>query len=110
VEAGPEPTAQPTRDRRHERVVDRGTAGVGCPFDRVEVAADEGAAASRTDRMIQAAARRPPTGQGFPHGRPGSADYERCLAIGVISPTTELALYEGFNFAVGSDVLSPNAM
>ncbi|ABD12725.1 Fe-S oxidoreductase [Frankia casuarinae] len=38
---------------------------------------------------------------------PGSPDFERCLRTGLITPTTELALYDQFNFAIGSDRLSP---
>jgi radical SAM superfamily enzyme YgiQ (UPF0313 family) len=38
---------------------------------------------------------------------PGSPDYERCRADGLISHDTEPALFDQFNFAVGSDVLSP---
>lgn len=38
---------------------------------------------------------------------PGSADYGRFLQSGLIADDTELALFEGFNFAVGNDSMSP---
>jgi radical SAM superfamily enzyme YgiQ (UPF0313 family) len=38
---------------------------------------------------------------------PGSPDFQQCLAKGLISHDTELALYDQFNFAIGSDRLSP---
>lgn len=38
---------------------------------------------------------------------PGSPDFQECLKRGLISPDTELALYDQFNFAIGSDQLSP---
>jgi radical SAM superfamily enzyme YgiQ (UPF0313 family) len=53
---------------------------------------------------------------GIPYGSnpfypiPGSADYARCLGEGVVNPDTEMALFDGFNFACGSNVLSPEEM
>ena len=53
---------------------------------------------------------------GIPYGSnpfypiPGSGDYMRCLEAGVIKPDTEMALFDGFNFAVGSNTLSPDEM
>ncbi|WP_216215541.1 B12-binding domain-containing radical SAM protein [Amycolatopsis aidingensis] len=38
---------------------------------------------------------------------PGSPDFQQCLANGLITHDTELALYDQFNFAIGSDQLSP---
>ncbi len=38
---------------------------------------------------------------------PGSPDFRQCLSNGLISQDTELALYDQFNFAIGSDLLSP---
>ncbi|GAA2707393.1 B12-binding domain-containing radical SAM protein [Micromonospora olivasterospora] len=38
---------------------------------------------------------------------PGSPDFQQCLANGLITHDTELALYDQFNFAIGSDHLSP---
>lgn len=38
---------------------------------------------------------------------PGSPDFQQCLAKGLITHDTELALYDQFNFAIGSDQLSP---
>jgi radical SAM superfamily enzyme YgiQ (UPF0313 family) len=50
---------------------------------------------------------------GIPYGSnpfypiPGSADYARCLEADIIQLDTEMALFDGFNFAIGSNVLSP---
>ncbi|ANN18896.1 hypothetical protein SD37_26915 [Amycolatopsis orientalis] len=41
---------------------------------------------------------------------PGSTDYENCLRLGIVSHDIELGLFEGFNFAIGSDLLSPEEM
>ena len=38
---------------------------------------------------------------------PGSPDFEQCLRTRLITLDTELALYDQFNFAIGSDRLSP---
>lgn len=38
---------------------------------------------------------------------PGSGDFTRCLELGLIDRDTELALYDQFNFAIGSDQLGP---
>jgi len=38
---------------------------------------------------------------------PGSPDFQQCLAEGLISRDTELALYDQFNFAIGSDRIPP---
>lgn len=38
---------------------------------------------------------------------PGSPDFQQCLKLGLIFVDTELALYDQFNFAIGSDQLSP---
>jgi radical SAM superfamily enzyme YgiQ (UPF0313 family) len=38
---------------------------------------------------------------------PGSPDFQQCLERRLITHSTELALYDQFNFAIGSDRLSP---
>jgi anaerobic magnesium-protoporphyrin IX monomethyl ester cyclase len=41
---------------------------------------------------------------------PGSQDFERCVGLGLISRETEPALFDMFNFSIGSDVLSPDEL
>ncbi|WP_175482957.1 B12-binding domain-containing radical SAM protein [Actinokineospora iranica] len=41
---------------------------------------------------------------------PGSPDFQQCLGEGLITHDTELALYDQFNFAIGSDRLSPGEL
>ncbi|HEY3735080.1 MAG TPA: radical SAM protein [Streptosporangiaceae bacterium] len=38
---------------------------------------------------------------------PGSPDFQTCQRLGLITHDTELALYDQFNFAIGSDILPP---
>ena len=41
---------------------------------------------------------------------PGSQDFERCIELGLIARETEAALFDMFNFSIGSDVLSPDEL
>ncbi|SEG92318.1 Radical SAM superfamily enzyme YgiQ, UPF0313 family [Saccharopolyspora kobensis] len=41
---------------------------------------------------------------------PGSPDFQQCLGNGLITHDTELALYDQFNFAIGSDQLGPEEL
>ena len=41
---------------------------------------------------------------------PGSGDFNSCVAAGLIGPDTELALYDQFNFAIGSDRVRPDQL
>lgn len=39
---------------------------------------------------------------------PGSPDFETCLALGIVDPTTEPAFFDQFNFAFGNSPLTPD--
>ena len=41
---------------------------------------------------------------------PASPDYDRCIEQGLITADTEYALFDQFNFAIGSDRLSPEEL
>ncbi|KFZ76994.1 hypothetical protein ED92_38440 [Amycolatopsis sp. MJM2582] len=110
-------TTEPARLRKLRKgftSVEKVRAGAGWFLDQgVEVSASliVGLLGQDLTRAAQDAARLATAGLGFGSNPfypiPGSTDYENCLRHGIIAHDTELGLFEGFNFAVGSDLLSP---
>ena len=110
-------TTEPARLRKLRKgftSVDKVRAGAGWFLDEgVEVSASliVGLLGQDLTRAARDAARLATAGIGFGSNPfypiPGSTDHETCLRQGLITHDTELALFEGFNFAVGNDVLSP---